>query len=667
MATVAVWVAVRLGAFDLWDRVELGDGRTLRMVQTFGGVDHPFHIARAETLLRALGDGHPLRWVGQHQGGYPVEFYPLGVAWLEVGLWAFLLGALPVAAVHKLVVIAIFLLPGLAYALLPRRDGWPLGVGLVAFAVHVAVPGGSYGGGYHELVGWGLVTNVAASVALLFVLLWLTGYLAGGARSAAAGAALASAFALYSNPRSGIALGVIGVAAVLALAVAEGGDRIPLRTLVARLLLVAGVAGLLAAPELFSLLRYQDLYYFVRYESYEDLGAYLHAARVATTLPWLMLGAVGVAVGLLVPGRPLTRAAAIALVLYATMTIALSGGGDGGGPIEQLETVRLMPFQRLLTIYLAAVALAQAAYWLLPGRRWSPARDLAFLGAAAWVVVALVLGPPTTARSDEVGLFPVEGSAVASRASLEAAVAAADAAAAPGTALYVVGSTPPYWHEQLWAPLTTERPLRYDNWLWNWHTRLSAPGYDYRNGNAFSRRTVPQTFDPAFLAEHGIGGVVVTGADAKRAAAESRALVPLVSGAFDAYRVAQPTGVVSYDGGTITSVDLGDGRITATVNGGGGEVRIRENWFPRWRVTVNGERASVSRTDDGYMAVDVPIGEVNVALSYTVDGLDWLARGVTSLGTVAVAALLLPTRWRRLVSVACFKGRPARLNCSIGY
>lgn len=645
MSALAAWVTVRLGAFDLWDRVELGDGRTVRMVQTFGGVDHPFHVARAETLLRALGDGHPLRWVGQHQGGYPVEFYPLGVAWLEVGVWALLLGALPVAAVHKLVVIGIFLLPGLAYALLARRDGWPLGVGLVAFAVHVAVPGGSYGGGYHELVGWGLVTNVAASVALLFVLLWLTGYLAGGAWPAAAGASLSAAFALSSNPRSAIALGVIGVAAVLALVAAEGGDRIPLRTLVARLLLVAGGVGLLTAPELFSLLRYQDLYYFARYESYEDLGAYLHAARVATTLPWLLLGVAGVAVGLLVPSRPLTRAAAIALVLYATLTIALSGGG--GGPIEQLETVRLMPFQRLLTVYLAAVALAQAVRWLPPGRRWGGVRDLAFLGAAVWVVVALVLRPPADAQADEIGLFPVEGSAVASLASLEAAVAAADAAAAPGTALYVVGSTPPYWHEQLWAPLTTERPLRYDNWLWNWHTRLGAPGYDYRNGNAFSRQTVPQTFDAAFLAEHGIGGVVVTGANAKRAAAESRTLVPLVSGAFDAYRVAQPTGVVSYDGGTIASADLGDGRIVATGSGPGGKVRIRENWFPRWGATVNGEQAAISRTDDGYMAVNVPPGDARIVMEYGVDGVDWLARVLSAAGLVALARLLLPQWWRR--------------------
>ena len=60
--------------------------------------------------------------MGQFQGGYPVEFYPLGVAGLDVAVWSLLWGSLPIVLIHKLVVILIFLAPGLAYALMARRD-----------------------------------------------------------------------------------------------------------------------------------------------------------------------------------------------------------------------------------------------------------------------------------------------------------------------------------------------------------------------------------------------------------------------------------------------------------------------------------------------------------------------------------------------------------------
>ncbi|CAA9548745.1 MAG: hypothetical protein AVDCRST_MAG49-1593 [uncultured Thermomicrobiales bacterium] len=647
MGALALWVAVRLGAFDLWSTVTLGDGRTASLVQTFGNVDHPFHVARAETLRRALADGQPLRWVGHHQGGYPVEFYPPGVAWLEVGVWALALGALPIAAAHKLVVIGLFLLPGLAYVGLAWRDRLGLGVAATAFAAHVAVPGGQYGGGYHELVGWGLVTNVAGSIAALFVLLWLTDYLARGARAAAAGAALAAAFALVTNPRSGVALAVIGIGAVLAMATAAGDDRVPIGTLVRRVALVGALAGLLAAPELVSLLRFQHLYDFLRYESYADLGAYLHESRVATTLPVLVLGAAGVVLGLTLRGRPLTRAAAVTLVLYVAATVVLSGGGEGGGPLRQLETVRLMPFQRLLVIYLAAVAFAAGARTVLSGMpgRW-PWRDLAQAAAVAGILVALVFRPPAGTPEEERGLFPVLGSATGSRAALDAALAAADRAAAPGTALYVVGSTPPYWHEQLWAPLVTRRPLRYDNWLWHWHFRQKAPGFDEREGHNYTQQTVPETFEADFLADQGIGAVVVTGRAAKRAAAASAALQPLTSGPFDAYAVRAPTPLVTLGGGSISGTEVDAGRIEATGTGTGGEVRVRANWFPRWEATVNGEPVAVARTDDGFMAVQAPPGQVEVVLTYTVDRVDWLARAMTVAGLLLTLALLVPLRRR---------------------
>ena len=53
------------------------------------------------------------------------------MAWVEVGVWTATLGLSPIAVVHKLVIGLVFLLPGLAYALMARRDGCPLGVALV--------------------------------------------------------------------------------------------------------------------------------------------------------------------------------------------------------------------------------------------------------------------------------------------------------------------------------------------------------------------------------------------------------------------------------------------------------------------------------------------------------------------------------------------------------
>ena len=91
---IALYVAVRMGLFALSADVVTPTG-TARLPNTFASVDHPFHVARAEILWRELASGSVLRWIGQHQGGYPVEFYPLGEAWLEVVARGLSLGALP--------------------------------------------------------------------------------------------------------------------------------------------------------------------------------------------------------------------------------------------------------------------------------------------------------------------------------------------------------------------------------------------------------------------------------------------------------------------------------------------------------------------------------------------------------------------------------------------
>ena len=650
---LALWVAARLGVFRVWGEVPLA-GALVRLPDTFAGVDHPFHAARAETLRRALADGHLLRWVDHHQGGYPVEFYPLGVAWLEVGLWALLLGALPLVVVHKLAVGLIFLLPGLAFVLMARRDGWPLGVALTATTAHVVVAGGWEHGGYTELVQWGLVTNVAASVALLFVLFWLTAYLEQGRSLYAAGATLAASVAMMTNPRSVVALGVVGVGVWLADVTRRGGGTDARAVPVRRLAAVGALTVLLAAPQIVSLMRFSGLYDFVRYEAYGGAGDYLRSAVQAVSWPVFALAVGGAAACWTAPDRPVTRAAAMCLPLYAATTLLFATQPEAANLVPQLEATRLMPFQRLLTIFLAATALRRGLAWAAAriGKGGTPLADVAQVLAVALLLVGFVAPaggaapeparPPTPAR----GLYPVVDTVAPAHADLRAAVEAADAAAAPGTALLVLG-TGLSWHQQLWAPLWTERPLFYDDWLWYWQPlHAGTPGYDFANGHSYPDEA--RALQPTYLASHGIGAVAVTG-DAQAAAGAAPALRPVRSGVYDVYAVREPTSIVTFGGVNAVSIESGGHRITANGGGDGGEALIRRNWYPRWRATVDGEGVPVTRTRDGYMSVPVPDGAVRIELRYAVDGVDWLARAGSVLGASAVAVLLVADgrrRWR---------------------
>ncbi|CAA9560220.1 MAG: hypothetical protein AVDCRST_MAG73-3633 [uncultured Thermomicrobiales bacterium] len=657
-AILAVSVAARLGGFDIWATVPGADRSPVRVVDTFATVDHPFHATRAETLRRALADGHPLRWIAHHQGGYPAEFYPLGVAWLEVGAWALLFGALPMLAIHKLVVIGLLLAPGVAFIFLARRDGRTAAVGFAALAAHVAVPGGPYHGGYRELVEWALVTNVAASAALLFVLHWLSAYATTGRRRAAVGASLAAALAVCTNPRSLVALGVVGAACWIAAVVGGTGWAATTR----RVALVGGATALLAAPELVSLIRFGDLYFFVRYEEYETWREYWDASVTAVSWPVFGLGMGGAVLGLAFATRSLaerhreggsrvtvgfapgTVAATIALALYVVATIGVDAFSGEGDIFANLEAIRLMPFQRLLTIYLGAVALDAGLRWI--GGRWRDIASGAGLAIGAAAVLLAWLSPLGGLADAEQGLFPVQTTAVAATAEFETAIAAADGAAAAGTAVLVLGSALG-WHQQLWAPTVTERPLFYDNWLWYWHTRHGGP-YDYRQGHAYPDPGL--ALAPEYLARHGIGAVAVTGA-ARGDASRSAALEPVRSGLFDVYAVRAPVPLATMPGGTAPdTAEIGPQRITLRGTSDGGELLVRHNWFPRWRATVNGESAAISRTEDGFMAVPVPAGPAEVELVYGVDGWDWVARGLVALGGIV---LLAACRWR--------DGRPHRV------
>ena len=661
LALFAVVVSVRTGLWHPTATVRFGDV-AVTIPNGFASVDHPFHASRAEELLRTLRAGGILRWVDNHQGGYPAEFYPLGAAWLDLGVWAASLGSLPMAAAHSVAVVLVLLLPVAGFALVSRRDRMPLAVPVLALVAHAVVPGGWYGGGYTELVQWGLVTNVAAGAALFVAFGLSLPWVEDGNRLALAGAGLAGAFALCTNPRSFVAFGAAGVG-ILAASLLPGRRAVPIGTVVLRLVLAAGLMLLLAAPEVASLVRFSRFYAFVQYSSYPTAGDWLRASAESVTWPLLVVGALGAAVGLASPRWPAMRAAAATLVAYVVLTLAFVDGSPIRQLVPQLEATRLMPFQRLMTLALAAGAVWVLGTWLADrigrNRQWPV--ELA-VGALAVVLAVWWLRPglagvpdPAVPTPPDRGLYPVATSGVPQQADLEAAVRAADAAAAPGTALLVAGSALS-WHQPLWAPFWTERPLFYDNWLWYWDAHhAGTPGYRPELGNAYPDPTA--TLDPAYLDAHGIGAVVATGPVAAAAASDA-GLTPLRSGTYGAWRVNAPTSIVTV-GATNLAVESGNGRLTASGTSPGGTALVRRNWFPRWQATVNGAPVPITRTASNEMQVAVPPGPVTIMLEYGVDAVDWLAR-LGSVAGVVATGWLVATRGRGRRPAQADRGTQAR-------
>lgn len=653
MVAIAGFTAVHLGAFDLFTSVRDVGGGVDRIPNTFASVDHPFHAARAFTLLQSIHDGEILRWVGNHQGGYPVEFYPLGVAWLEVGVWGLLLGSLPILAVHKLVVIFIFLLPGLGYWLLARRDRVSYAVPLAAFLVHIAVPGGWVHGGWKELVVWGLVTNVAAAVALLFVLWALSTFLHDGAWPIGAAAAAGAAFALGTNPRSAIGLGIVGIGCWIAAVEVRSATW---RQITARLLVVAGVAGALAAPILIPLLRFSDLYFFVRYSRYESVGFYVGKIVTSVSPPVAILAVIGVVLGLFVADRPVTRAAAVSLTLYVLVTAILATDARDSDILEQLEATRLMPFQRLVTIYLGAVAAEALLRWALPRR--ADLRD-GLLATGAVVLFVVYVRPIGPVPNDDHGLMDVgEAARLGSptmlttgnsvQAEFLTAVREADTAVSGDGAMLILG-TALGWHQQLWAPTETDRPLFYNDFLWYWHAFHAGP-YNYLQGNAYPPGNVGRTLDESYLADHGIAVVIVTSDAFKDEAATAPTLELISRGIYDVYRVREVVPIVSFPGGETAEFTITNQEITASGTSTGGNARIARNWHPRWEAEVNGDQVPVTRTEDGYMSAPVPAGVVDLVVIYEVDAWDWIGRGlalVGGFGAVGMVGYVGAGRWRR--------------------
>ncbi|MGI8477416.1 MAG: hypothetical protein ACR2OO_13750, partial [Thermomicrobiales bacterium] len=613
------------------------DGSSGRFPVGFATVDHPFHAVRGELLRRSVVEGHPLRWIASHQGGYPTEFYPLGAAALDVGVWFLALGALPMIAVHKLVVIAVFLLPGLAFARTVKADRLTYGVALLAFAGQVSVRGWWWSGGSRELVEWGLITNVAAATALLFVLPALQRFAARGDWRGGAIAACFAAFALVCNPRSGIALVaiVIGVVATVAL---DSGRDAALIALVRRIAAFGMLAFALAAPEIVSLVRFNHLYYFVRYSGYLDLREYLQSSVQAVSSPFFVLGLVGLAAAVVDAERPTIRAAALTLVTYCGLTAYAVSGSWPGSLIEQLETTRLMPFQRFLWLLMAGYG----AWFVLAlvARRLTSRRLLAADVALAALMLLSLLGyvlvPFGVIPGSDRGLVAMATSVQPGIIDLEAAVREADRRAPPGTAILVLGSTYS-WHDQMWAPMWSDRPFFYDDWLWYWQQRHFG---DYDPALEHAYPSPNSALRPEYLRRHGIGAVIATKAATKSAAAASPALNRVRAGIYDVYLVYAPTPIVTYGSGTTAGIAVGDSVISASGTSDGGDILVRRNWYPRWEATVNGRSAPIVQTADGYMSIAAPAGSASLTLRYATDWIDWLGRGLC-VGGLAVVALLM--------------------------
>ncbi|MGI8484538.1 MAG: hypothetical protein ACR2OU_09755 [Thermomicrobiales bacterium] len=674
------WTAGRLGAFDTMVQVTTG-GRSLDVPNIFSSIDHPFHAARAFTLLESLEEGHFLRWVGNHQGGYPTEFYPLGVAWLEVGIWALLFGSLPILAAHKLAVILIFLIPALGFWILARTERISPGVAVLATAMHLAIPGGNNytswtTGGYTELVQWGLVTNVAGATAAMIATAMLISFVAGGLRSIAIWAALFAAAAAYANPRSLFAIAIAAVAVVIASALPRPGEGEPVGFLraSARIGIVGIAAVLLAMPIISPLLRYEQYYYFLHYQNYLNLGEYWTASLHAVSPAGIIFCILGGLIAILMPRFFVARAVTITLIGYVVFTGWLSVGSSGINLIQQLETPRLMPYQRLLVIYLAAFA----AGWCI-NQITSRIRPTAYstfirngaLAALALIVMVVFVKPVSGMPEIYRGLEPTPLSGNAGFAEYQMAIDEADARMPVGTAILVIGTTPGeyQWHIPLFGPTLSDAPFFYNDWLWDWselhngtpafnaiwsEVRAGIAGADQSAGHFYPDPA--NALDSSYLSAHGIGMVVVTDIGTAtpnpRDAAHSNPNLTQAAtyGNWDVYTVGNVVPIVTNGLNQPIAVSIKNEHITASFSEGPGDILIRRNWFPRWRATVNGEAVPIQRTADGYMSIKAPAGDAELQLTYAVTGADWVAR------ICAVAGILI------LLVVGSLRWAPGRLR-----
>ena len=290
------------------------------------------------------------------------------------------------------------LLPALGFLGIARLASLPLWIAPVGLACHLCIRGWWWSGGSYELIEWGLVTNVlAAALTFLAAIAVAAGLSRRNPRWLVAGAGLI-AWAEFTNPRSLIAIATIAAASLIVWLL-ERSEPLPgFAWLVAPFTL--GLAG--SAPLLFSLIRYNHLYYFVHYSGYSKLREWLDSSIQAVSGP-IFIGAL-VGLGIAIVGRRSVAESMIGwtTVIYCALTAYLIVIDWPSTWVEQLETTRLMPFQRLLMIALAAIAVGRISLWA--AGRWA---DIPCAAVAVLIPILYVISPPSFIPESDRGLVRV--------------------------------------------------------------------------------------------------------------------------------------------------------------------------------------------------------------------------------------------------------------------
>lgn len=628
MAAMVLWSWQRLDFFDTNRQVTTAAG-TVSWPNALASVDHPFHAARFDMFLDALRHGHVPHWVFSHQGGYPAEFYPFGSSLVDLFVWISTLGRLSTPMVHTWAVALVFALPALGFLGVARLTDLPLWVAPIGLACHLCVRGWWWSGSSYELIEWGLITNVLAAALMFLALVAIAAGFNGGNRRWLVVAGGLIAWGEYTNPRSLIAVATIGLAAALVWWFGGSDRRVRPAWLISPFAL--GIAG--AAPLLLSLIRYNDLYFFVHYSGYASIGDVLDSSIQAVSGPVFVLAVAGLLLSLVVPRTIPEQMIGWTALIYCGVTVYLVVIDWPAGWTEQLETTRLMPFQRMLMIALAAIAVGR--FSLLISNYWS---HVLCGTVAALVPILYVIAPPDFIPESDRGLVREGSMAEPGIIDLRDAVMFADQSAAPDTAILILGTTA-FWHDALWAPLWSDRLFFYDDWLWYWQQQHVG---DYDPGLEHAYPHDSSTINPDYLATHGIGAVVVTG-EARSAAASAAFLEPARAGLYDVYLVANPMTLATLGTQNLRTSIQNEEIIISDVQSGGTLV-VRENWFPRWRATVDGQSIPVVHRSDGYMALTVPPGSERVLLRYQRNALDWIGLLIGAAAVVASFVLLSRAR-----------------------
>jgi hypothetical protein len=633
MVVLVLWSWLRLEFFEMSRTVPAAEG-VVRWPNALASVDHPFHAARFGMFLDALRNGHVPHWVFSHQGGYPAEFYPFGSSLVDLLVWVVTLGQMSIPMVHTWSVGIVFALPALGFLGIARLSGMSLWIAPVALACHLCIRGWWWSGSSYELIEWGLVTNVLAAVLIFLAMVAIASAMTTGNLRWLALAAGLIAWAEITNPRSLIAVATVALAAAAVWMLETGERRLSLPWLVAPFVL--GLAG--AAPLLVSLIRYNDLYFFVHYSGYAGLREWLDSSIQAVSGPVFVVAVVGLLIALLTPVSIIEKVVTWTTVIYCALTAYLVLIDWPARWTEQLETTRLMPFQRLLMIAFAAIAVGRLSQ--LISTRWS---EVTCAGLAALIPIIYVMAPPGFIPESDRGLVRDGTMAQAGIVDLRTAVELADRTAPADTAILILGTTA-FWHDSLWAPLWSDRLFFYDDWLWYWQ-REHVGAYDPSLEHAYPVDS--STVDPEYLATHGIGAVVVTG-EARGSAEAAPFLEQTRAGTYDVYLVLNPTSLATIGIANAPS-SIDDEAISVSGIQAGGAVVVRENWFPRWRAAVDGEAVAVVHRPDGYMEVTVPPGSESVVFHYERTTLDWIALIVAfAAGMFSLVILILVRPTARL-------------------